>query len=68
LIISRHSNGKFEKSPSENGGVEMGMGCPETGSSGWGIMLKTTKGGEQRGFSYEKRGKAYRYVEGWTQR
>ena len=46
----------------------MGMGCPETGSSGWGIMLKTTKGGEQRGFSYEKRGKAYRYVEGWTQR
>ena len=63
--LATKSNGQFENSPSEGGKREMGMGVPETGNSGWGIMLAVTSGGERRGFSFERRGKAYRYVEDW---
>ena len=64
--LATKCNGLFEKSNnSEQGKYEMGMGVPETGNSGWGVMLSVTESGVRRGFSFEKRGRAYTYVEDW---
>ena len=63
--LATKSNNIFECGETEMGVQEMGMGIPETGNSGWGVMLRETKSGQRRGFSFEKRGKAYQYVEDW---